>query len=97
MNTPDELDQWLAHVAQTLGVSTQGVDNEELLSVAKEVAHNQIRPGAPTSTFYLGYALGLWEAHIRAEGHEPTPAQKTAQLKVLSENIRLLATKDTSS
>ena len=91
MSETEELDKWLSLVAKELDCSAEGINTQALLDVARDVAHNQIRPGAPTSTFYVGYALGMWEQQKGAEGSPPTAEEKDAKLEELSQRIQKLA------
>lgn len=91
MSETEVLDQWLNSVAEVLGCSTEGVNVQDLLDVARDVAHNQIRPGAPTSTFYVGYALGLWEKQLSSTGVTPTAEDKQAKLHELATQVQKLA------
>jgi hypothetical protein len=53
------LDEWADTVAAELGIDAPSPDELRLvLDVAREVAHNVLRPGAPVSTFLLGVAVG---------------------------------------
>jgi hypothetical protein len=53
------LDEWTAQAAGHLGIeSPDGKEQRLVLDVAREVAHNVLRPAAPVSTFLLGYAVG---------------------------------------
>jgi Domain of unknown function (DUF6457) len=53
------LDQWAGSAAAELGVEAPDSETQRLvLDVAREVAHNVLRPGAPLSTFLLGLAVG---------------------------------------
>jgi hypothetical protein len=55
----DPLDEWVAEVAKALELNALGPEEQALvLDVAREVAHNVLRPGAPVTTFLLGVALG---------------------------------------
>lgn len=92
MSESEKLEQWLSLVAQELGCFPEGINTQALLDVARDVAHNQIRPGAPTSTFYVGYALGIWEQQKSAEGSTPTAEEKHSKLLELSRRIQKLAT-----
>jgi hypothetical protein len=52
------LDEWGSAAAAELGVDApSGEDRRLVLDVAREVAHNVVRPGAPLATFLLGYAV----------------------------------------
>lgn len=84
------LDDWLTLVATELDCTTEGIILDDLLAVARDVAHNQIRPGAPTSTFYIGYALGLWEQTLMDAGEAPSAqarAEKLAKLCTLVQHL----------
>lgn len=53
------LDDWLEKVAAELDLPESSVDPGPLLRIASSVAHGVVRPGAPTSTYLVGLALGL--------------------------------------
>jgi len=53
------LDQWVAALAGELGVATADIDVQAILDVARDAAHNVMRPAAPVATFMAGYAAGL--------------------------------------
>jgi len=53
------LDQWVAALAAELGVETADVDVQAILDVARDAAHNVMRPAAPVAAFMVGYAAGL--------------------------------------
>ncbi|MBO3739414.1 DUF6457 domain-containing protein [Actinoplanes flavus] len=52
-----ELDQWVTEVAAELGLGDVEVPTREVLDVARDVAHNVLRPGAPVSAYLLGLAV----------------------------------------
>ncbi|MFF4758220.1 DUF6457 domain-containing protein [Streptomyces sp. NPDC001292] len=52
------LERWIAQVAGELGVSRDALDRDEVLDVAKNVAHQVARPAAPLTTYLLGVAVG---------------------------------------
>jgi hypothetical protein len=53
------LDEWAELAAAELGVEQPDADAQRLvLDVARDVAHNVLRPGAPLSTYLLGVAVG---------------------------------------
>jgi hypothetical protein len=54
----NELDAWLAAAGAELGVSPADVPSRELLDVARDVAHNVLRPGAPVTAYLMGLAVG---------------------------------------
>lgn len=41
-----------------LALPPDAVDTALILDLAREVAHNTVRPGAPVSTYLLGLAVG---------------------------------------
>ncbi|GLW29954.1 DUF6457 domain-containing protein [Actinoplanes regularis] len=51
-----DLDRWVAAAGAELGVSPQDVPVEAILDVAREVAHNVVRPGAPVTAYLMGLA-----------------------------------------
>ncbi|GAA0428191.1 hypothetical protein Aca07nite_34450 [Actinoplanes capillaceus] len=52
-----ELDEWVAEVAAELGLGDVEVPTKAVLDVARDVAHNVLRPGAPVSAYLLGLAV----------------------------------------
>ncbi|MDP9396293.1 MAG: DUF6457 domain-containing protein [Actinomycetota bacterium] len=52
------LDEWMTQLARELGVPYD-VGNALLLDVARDAAHQVVRPAAPLTTFLVGYAAGL--------------------------------------
>jgi hypothetical protein len=53
-----ELDRWVAAAGAELGVPPEDVAVKALLDVAREVAHNVLRPGAPVTAYLMGLAVG---------------------------------------
>ncbi|MCU1447309.1 DUF6457 domain-containing protein [Cryobacterium sp.] len=53
---PEALDEWLAALAERLGIDAELVPTGLLLDVARDVAHNVARPAAPLSLFLVGLA-----------------------------------------
>jgi hypothetical protein len=52
------LDEWSTAAAAELGIDALGGQEQRLvLEVAREVAHNVVRPAAPVATFLLGCAV----------------------------------------
>ena len=49
------LDEWISAVKDELGIELD-VDTGVLLDLARDAAHNVARPGAPLTTFLVGYA-----------------------------------------
>ena len=79
---PPNLDEWIRELAPRLGLAESEVPAHVLLDVARDVAHGAVRPGAPVSTFMIGYALGLGQlatpeqgAHAVAEALEAWQAR----------------------
>lgn len=53
------LDEWVAVAAAELGLDQLTADDQRLvLDLAREVAHNTVRPGAPVSAYLVGLAVG---------------------------------------
>ncbi|MGI5246424.1 DUF6457 domain-containing protein [Dactylosporangium sp. CA-139066] len=53
------LERWLDEAAAALGVDAPDAQvRNEVLDVARDVAHNVARPGAPLTAFLLGVAVG---------------------------------------
>lgn len=57
------LDEWTAALARELGVPVDNDSNidiaivlDTVLDVARDAAHNVVRPAAPITTFLVGYA-----------------------------------------
>jgi len=79
------LDEWAQLAAAELAVEPPDAAAQRLvLGVAREVAHNVLRPGAPLSTYLLGVAVGqgasLAEAAaaMTAAAHRHGPPPVTA-------------------
>ncbi|GAA0451459.1 hypothetical protein Ade02nite_76430 [Paractinoplanes deccanensis] len=53
-----DLDAWIKAVGAELGIDPADVPTGAVLSLAKDVAHNVVRPGAPVSAFIIGLAVG---------------------------------------
>ena len=54
----NELDEFLRTTCTALGVDRDAVDQELILNLTKEVAHNVVRPAAPLAAFVVGLAAG---------------------------------------
>lgn len=52
------LDEFVAAACAELGLKPEDVDTATILDLAREVAHNTVRPAAPVSAFLLGLAVG---------------------------------------
>ena len=70
---PDELHQWVSQLVEEVHIDPDAVDVEGLLDLAREVAHQVLRPAVPVTTFILGYALGSSggdRAHLEVLVHQ---------------------------
>ncbi|MCA2212673.1 DUF6457 domain-containing protein [Jidongwangia harbinensis] len=54
----NELDAWIAAAAAEFGVDPGEVEPKLALDVARDVAHQVLRPGAPVTTYLMGIAVG---------------------------------------
>ncbi|BCY15581.1 DUF6457 domain-containing protein [Actinoplanes sp. L3-i22] len=54
----NELDRWVAAAGAELGVLPEDVAVKAVLDMARDVAHNVIRPGAPVTAYLMGLAVG---------------------------------------
>jgi hypothetical protein len=52
------LSEFVTQACAELGVPVSDVDTTLVLDLAKEVAHNTVRPAAPVSAYLLGLAVG---------------------------------------
>ncbi|GAA3349723.1 hypothetical protein GCM10020358_72910 [Amorphoplanes nipponensis] len=52
------LDTWTAAACDDLGLTPADVDVKAVLDVARDVAHNVVRPGAPVTAYLMGLAVG---------------------------------------
>lgn len=53
------LEEWVATASESLGLDALTQEEQQIvLDVARDVAHNVLRPGAPVTTFLLGVAVG---------------------------------------
>ncbi|MGA8987588.1 DUF6457 domain-containing protein [Aeromicrobium sp.] len=53
------LADWMATVADELGITELDLDPELVLDLAAVAAHSVVRPAAPLTTFVAGLAAGL--------------------------------------
>jgi hypothetical protein len=63
-----EMDDWVAEAAAELGLDGVEVPVKEVLDVARDVAHNVLRPGAPVTAYLLGLAVGAGADPVEAAG-----------------------------
>ena len=54
----NELDAWVAAAAAELGLEPGEVRAKLVLDVARDVAHQVLRPGAPVTAYLMGLAVG---------------------------------------
>jgi hypothetical protein len=54
----NQLDAWIAAACDELGLRPDEVEAKAVLDVARDVAHQVIRPGAPVSAYLMGVAVG---------------------------------------
>jgi len=55
----EELAAWIRHVCTALELPAEVAEHDQLLlDVARDVAHNVLRPAAPLTTFLVGLAAG---------------------------------------
>jgi hypothetical protein len=52
------LDEWTAVACAELGLDPAEAHTAAVLDLAREVAHNVLRPGAPVTAYLLGLAVG---------------------------------------
>lgn len=54
----NELDRWVAAACGELGLAPEDVQTKAVLDVARDVAHQVLRPGAPVTAYLMGIAVG---------------------------------------
>ena len=52
------LDEWIKAACAELKLTPADVEPKEVLDVARDVAHNVVRPGAPVTAYLMGIAVG---------------------------------------
>ena len=52
------LEDWLSAACLELGVDRAELNRDLVLDLARDVAHNVARPGAPLTAYLLGVAVG---------------------------------------
>lgn len=52
------LDEWVGAVCAELGLSPEEAKVPVVLDLARDVAHQVLRPGAPVTAYLLGLAVG---------------------------------------
>jgi hypothetical protein len=54
----NELDAWVVAACAELGLQPSDVQSKAVLDVARDVAHQVLRPAAPVSAYLMGVAVG---------------------------------------
>ena len=54
----NELDAWVAAAIEELGLEAGDAQTKQVLDVARDVAHQVLRPAAPVTAYLLGVAVG---------------------------------------
>jgi hypothetical protein len=54
----NKLEEFTAAACAELGLDPEGIDTDLILELAREVAHNTVRPAAPVGAYLLGLAVG---------------------------------------
>ena len=52
------LDEWITVACAELAIDPAEANPQLVLDLAKDVAHNVVRPGAPVSAYLLGLVVG---------------------------------------
>lgn len=52
------LEQWTAEVCVALGLDPSEINQKVVLDIARDVAHQVMRPAAPLAAYLLGVAVG---------------------------------------
>jgi hypothetical protein len=69
------LDEWATAACAELGIDPADANIKVVLDLARDVAHNVMRPGAPVTAYLLGLAVG----------RGADPADAAARLTALAE------------
>jgi molybdopterin-guanine dinucleotide biosynthesis protein A len=86
------LREWMSAVVTELGLPQDVIVPMPLLDTARDVAQQVLRPGAPTSTYLIGVALGLQLARDGEAGGGGTTAPDTEQrIRDLAARVQDLA------
>lgn len=70
------LTPWLQSLGESLDLPNSAQMSQPLLDISKTLAHDVVRPAAPTSTYLMGVSMGLALAEYR---HAHPPAQAPAE------------------
>jgi hypothetical protein len=82
MGPMNDLDRWVAAASAELGLEPGDVHPKAVLDVARDVAHQVLRPGAPVTAYLMGVAVGrgadpadvaarISELALSWPGHDP--------------------------
>ena len=71
-----ELDAWVRAAVDELGLRPEDDRTGQILDVARDVAHQVLRPGAPVTAYLMGIAVG----------RGADPADVTARISALAKN-----------
>jgi hypothetical protein len=52
------LDTWIEAACDELGLTPADAETKVVLDLARDVAHNVVRPGAPLTAYLMGVAVG---------------------------------------
>lgn len=52
------LDDWIIEVTEALGIGDRSGDQKLVLDLARDVAHDVMRPAAPLTAYLAGVAVG---------------------------------------
>jgi hypothetical protein len=72
----NELDAWVAAASTELGLAPSDVQAKVVLDVARDVAHQVLRPGAPVTAYLMGVAVG----------RGADPAEAAARISALAQS-----------
>jgi hypothetical protein len=58
MGPVNVLDAWVAAACAELNIPAEQAQTKAVLDLARDVAHNVVRPGAPVTAYLMGVAVG---------------------------------------
>jgi uncharacterized protein DUF6457 len=70
------LDDWADAVRHALGLGDDGDSQDLVLDLARDVAHNVLRPAAPLTAYLLGIAVGRGADPVEAAAAITALAQR---------------------
>jgi hypothetical protein len=80
----DELNAWVARAAVEIGLEASDIPTGLVLDLARDVAHQVLRPGAPVTAYLMGVAVGRGAdpadvaARLSALAADPSPPHPPA-------------------